>query len=971
MQSLLHDYYLSKPIPSRAESIKDTTFIKITDYNFLYEEGTSIGKRLLQSLSSSEAKVVYHLYYDGREIHVYIGILPTVSSETSAVLQSQLHAAVQSEFMGVKTEDVLFSCIREKLQALKHTSALMGIPKALNTTLDRLIFSMGSKPFSYSVIAENISHSQFTKMKEELFDYKSLLSTEKSVQHQNSRIEMSNHTNSNNQNVLLNSKGNTSTSGTSEQTSTTITKEDAQKEYEYQLVSDVLAYLNHGSQIGLWHTNVFLSTQNKNDLRQLESTIKGILLGDDPDIPNMFSGMASFGHEFFHECVLHGMNPIRKNNSNNVTEFYKYDCAMVLSTNLLANSYLFSNRTLPGLRVFKRDPLEILSSSSGIHIGNYRNIINDTNYELRIPEKLMNRHVFVTGLTGSGKTNSVQNLLVGSKKNFLVIEPAKSEYRKLKSITNLDVQLYTVGDIEQPFSMNPFGFLPGMNLQKHIDILKSVINSAFGMYGPLPYIIEKALTNTYKEKGWNLITSKNEKGSSEEALFPTMLDFKNNVIQLIETTDYAPEQKMNIKSALVVRLESLCEGIKGTIFNTKEPLNIEELLQRNVIIELRHLGDEDDQSFVMGIILAQIYEYLEMNGQTDDELKHLIVIEEAHRLLPNINTEVKSAEFGTMRNKSVSFFNNMLSEIRAYGEGIIVVDQIPSKVSTDILKNTSVKIVHRLVSEEDKVQIASMINLKQSSVITELETGEALVYFEGLNTAAYAKIDNVKRHFPKIAKAEQKEQKNKRINIQLEQDQESYVHQVCNQLYFNLLFDYPAQVKTAVQKAKHLLTMKYPSADHFSILYKGISDVLDKKYYLENQFLLLSVFKQNIKLLLSESDIIRIKEIKSELHNQYEEINGERESYTVSKGSYYDEANYILAMQSGERINNLIENSFISNDIKGNINRLFDESKNLINDSFLVSPPSSIINEFTRVFVELLIEKLEPKTKEFFLQQMQ
>jgi hypothetical protein len=969
MQSLQNDYYFSRPNQTIDRFLPDDViFYRITDFNYAEQANESIGQRMLQSLADSKATVVFHLFYNGEEIEFYLGILPTSYSETSKVLQEQLHAAINVEFLGVRTKEVRSASVKAKLMSLKYTSAVMGMPKNVKAKLDRIILPMQKQPFAYSFVAQNLSKEQFIQIRDEIFAYKSLLSSEKSTQQQKSKIQTNNYTSSKNQSVLVNSSGTTSATGASEQIGTTVTIEDARKEYEYQLMNDMAAYIEQGNELGLWHTNIFLSTGSSEQLRQAEAIVKGLLSAEDKDIPPIYNGIETFEHPFFHSCVVNASNPTRKGKSENIPELYKYDCSVLLNSKLLANALLFSNKTLPGLNVYKREALEIKKTTSGIKIGNYRNVISDTKYELKIPEHLINRHVFVTGLTGSGKTSTVQKLVTEAKRNFLIIEPAKSEYRKLLN-SDLNIQLYTVGDVEHPFSINPFAFSPGMNLQKHIDILKSVVNSAFGMYGPLPYIVEKALTNSYKEKGWNLITSKNERGTSEEELFPTMKDFKDNVIKLINNTNYAPEQKMNIESALVVRLESLCEGIKGSIFNTSQSFNMDELLNNNVIIELRHLGDEDDQSFVMGIILSQIYEHLEMNGHADNNLKHITVIEEAHRLLPNINTETKSADFGTMRNKSVSFFNNMLSEIRAYGEGLIVVDQIPTKISPDILKNTNVKIVHRLVAEDDKKQIASMINLEQSSVISELETGEALVHFEGLNSPAYAMIEYDKS-IVNATKSTKPKDHTQRVNIQLEKEQESRVYRICNKLFYNLLFDYPVQTKKALEKARQLIVMEYPSAEPLSMLYKGLSDIIEQKYYLQNDLKMMSLFKQYVHSIM-ETDKNVVKIVKETFYQQYKELR-ERKGQIGSEDSLYqDEANFMLALLNGKGMNTIIEESFTSNNIEKNVKKLKDISMEAISSNFLIVPPGTVLFKFTETLVRMMISKLDDGAQEYFLKQLQ
>lgn len=113
----------------------------------------------------------------------------------------------------------------------------------------------------------------------------------------------------------------------------------------------------------------------------------------------------------------------------------------------------------------------------------------------------MNKHTFVCGITGSGKTNTVKRILESVDKPFMVIEPAKKEYRNIQK----EVNVYTLGRPEiNCIKLNPFYIMPGISPQQHIDLLKDLFSASFALYGPMPYILEKCLYNIYLKKGWNL-----------------------------------------------------------------------------------------------------------------------------------------------------------------------------------------------------------------------------------------------------------------------------------------------------------------------------------------------------------------------------------------------------------------------------------------------------------------------------------
>lgn len=325
----------------------------------------------------------------------------------------------------------------------------------------------------------------------------------------------------------------------------------------------------------------------------------------------------------------------------------------------------------------------------------------------------------------------------------------------------LNPTVYTLGkpEINSP-RINPFYIMPGVSPGVHIDYLKDLFNASFSFYGPMPYILEKCLHNVYKNKGWNLTLGYhpmlvNERSNvdffdvnyirkkyalqAHRMLFPTMQELKAEVERYIkEEMDYEGEVAGNIKTAMKIRLENLCSGSKGYMFNTYEHPDFEMLLQDNVVFELEGITDDSDKAFCVGLILIYINEYRqvakESQGNRKLELQHLLVIEEAHRLLKNVETERTSETMGNPKGKAVEHFTNMIAEMRSYGQGVIVAEQIPSKLAPDVIKNSSNKIIQRIVAADDQQIIANTIGISpdEALLLGTLETGYALCHREGM-----------------------------------------------------------------------------------------------------------------------------------------------------------------------------------------------------------------------------------------------
>ena len=127
----------------------------------------------------------------------------------------------------------------------------------------------------------------------------------------------------------------------------------------------------------------------------------------------------------------------------------------------------------------------------------------------------------------------------------------------------------------------------------------------------------------------------------------------------------------------------------------------------------------------------------------------MTVIEEAHRLLANVSPVASDPEAADPRRKVVEQVSDMLAELRAYGEGVVIVEQIPSKIIPDAVKNTGFKIVHKLLAGDDRRLIGEAIglNLGQMNELINLKPGEAVIHHEDYTTPFKIKIDEVKLEY--------------------------------------------------------------------------------------------------------------------------------------------------------------------------------------------------------------------------------
>lgn len=363
------------------------------------------------------------------------------------------------------------------------------------------------------------------------------------------------------------------------------------------------------------------------------------------------------------------------------------------------------------------------------------------------------KHVFIAGVPGSGKTNTAQFLLRQLWEDhhipWLVLEPSiKSEYRRLlQSPSATLLHIFTLGDeTGVPFRFNPLEVQPGVQVQTHIDSLTALFSAAFPLFPPMPSVLFLALNRIYADRGWDAAKGNNPRGYSADVQ-PTLTDLYQAIEQVTRERGYDSEVTANIRAGLQTRLSSLMVGGKGLMFNAPSPVPFSTLLSHPTILEFAALGDDEEKTFLLGAILLRIMQYRQVAGLTGGRLVHITLIEEAHRLLRQV-AETVGTETANPRGKAVETFCNMLAESRAYGEGLIVVEQIPTKLAGDVIKNTSFKIIHRLDAEADRKLVGSMMNLRdeQQRFLTGLTPGHAIASAEGWTEGCSVSIPNSARH---------------------------------------------------------------------------------------------------------------------------------------------------------------------------------------------------------------------------------
>jgi hypothetical protein len=422
---------------------------------------------------------------------------------------------------------------------------------------------------------------------------------------------------------------------------------------------------------------------------------------------------------------------------------------IVAGTDLLA-ALAFTPRTeLPGIRLRVPSTFDLTPESAGeLELGTILSPTRAAVGSLSVSRETLKRHTFVCGATGSGKSQTIRGLLERLSRAeppvpWLVIEPAKAEYRLMAGRlrdTPHEVVCIRPGDVNGvPVGLNPLEPEPGFALQTHVDLIRALFLASFRSEEPFPQVLTRALTRCYEEQGFDLVLGES-RVAGVQPRYPQLADLQRVAREVVTSIGYGPEVTQDVRGFIDVRLSSLRLGTAGRFLGDGHPLDVAGLLARNVVLELEDVGDDQEKAFLMGLVIVRAYEHLRTRSANEPpgegELRHAMVVEEAHRLLrrPEGLGQVAHA---------VELFANLLAEVRAYGEGIVVAEQIPQKIVPDVIKNTAVKVIHRLPARDDRDAVGATMNLTdaQSEYIVGLRTGEAAAFSDAMDYPVLVRME--------------------------------------------------------------------------------------------------------------------------------------------------------------------------------------------------------------------------------------
>jgi len=522
-------------------------------------------------------------------------------------------------------------------------------------------------------------------------------------------------------------------------------------------IDKILERYDSCADLGMWNCSTYCIS-DKDTAQMLASLYRSIIRGKNSSLESSFVTLWDLESKkvpAISEALRHFEHPK-----------FKYGNFLITPGTLISSSELAIHAGLPNHSVPGIPVLECAEFGRTVSTYDKKNSPNKKRVELLLGEiwhmnhkedlpveldaDSLASHTFITGSTGSGKSNTVYQLLSSLRKrgiNFLVVEPAKGEYKNVFG-SNSDVSVFgTNPDLSPLLRINPFSFPHGnedpsknIHILEHLDRLIEIFNVCWPMYAAMPAVLKEAVEKSYEDCGWNLTKSTNKYGSE---LYPTFADVTRNIRTIIDSSEYDAENKGAYKGSLITRLKSLTNGINGLIFTTNE-LESKDLFDENVIVDLSRVGSTETKSLIMGLLVLKLQEYRMTSGVMNAPLQHVTVLEEAHNLLKRTSTE-QSQESGNLLGKSVEMLTNSIAEMRTYGEGFIIADQAPALLDMAVIRNTNTKIIMRLPDKDDRELVGKAANLNDDQIIelAKLPRGVAAVYQNEWVEAVLCKV----KHF--------------------------------------------------------------------------------------------------------------------------------------------------------------------------------------------------------------------------------
>ena len=489
--------------------------------------------------------------------------------------------------------------------------------------------------------------------------------------------------------------------------------------------------------VGMWECAAYILSDKQETVEMAAGTYKALMKGEN-------SGVETSAINFWGKKQGEKIPLLKDYITNFIHPVFEYPSEKTLipvtASSLVSGNELAIHMGLPRKSVcgfpviehaeFGKEVVtyDVALNKGDFQLGHVFGMGEQSNTDVLLDCNSLTMHTFITGSTGSGKSNTVYEILnqlrILYRIPFLVIEPAKGEYKNIFG-QYADVNVYgTNPNLTNLLKINPFSFPKDIHVLEHIDRLVEIFNVCWPMYAAMSVILKEAIERSYISNGWDINHSVNDTADR----FPNFIDVLEQIKIIINESQYSSDSKADYSGALITRVRSLTTGLNGQIF-TDDSISDYDLFDKCVIIDLSRIGSLETKSLIMGLLVMKLNEYRMVSGRINSPLRHITVLEEAHNLLKRTSTN-QAFDNSNLIGKSVELLSNSIAEMRTYGEGFIIADQSPGLLDLSVIRNTNTKIILRLPDRQDRELVGFSASLKENQIseLAKLKKGVAAVY---------------------------------------------------------------------------------------------------------------------------------------------------------------------------------------------------------------------------------------------------
>lgn len=558
-------------------------------------------------------------------------------------------------------------------------------------------------------------------------------------------------------------------------------------EYAETATNHHIERLNEGRNLGFWNTGVYVLGTSPRDVVTVTGMLRSVYSGDNtyyepirlhlfkPDSHAIDIVRGRFEllpmKERFQDTSRKETDQLDEDQWHVFGKQYQY-LSTPINTKELSLATSLPRRDVPGLR-FVKTAVRFANNPAVIHgdkitLGNIvdTGIVQNTTYDIDVNSLV--RHALVVGSTGSGKSTTCKRILtevIGRDIPVMVIEPAKDDYVRWAIEMNKTLpedkkfRIYMPGAKEvdgypvEELHINPFepAAPPDVevDVMQHCEAFATLLNACLPSEDVVPILLEEVVDLTIRDFVERRYDQDYDAGYMQQLdHYPKVERMQHVAKGMMEQKNYMSEVRGNLTEVLNTRLKSLSRGMRGRILNVDKSTNYHELFSHNAIINISRLSGTKDKSLIMSLLMQALYEYRASRYANDAEYRararqnklcQLTLVEEAHNVL--LKPEEHSSS-GSPQRAAADLFDSMLSEVREYGQGLVVVDQVPTRLIEGATKNTNYKIVHRLTAPDDQAVMASCMAFRddQKYIIPALEKGNAIICGDEDDAAAWVKL---------------------------------------------------------------------------------------------------------------------------------------------------------------------------------------------------------------------------------------